>query len=416
MEQSIALLSFVIRVGNHFSLDGQPFYVNGWNSYWFMVNAADASTRSRVDDVLAAGASLGLTVCRTWAFNDGTWQALQVSPGNYDENVFQALDYVIYKAQSNGVRLLLSLVNNWQDFGGRAKYITWAQAAGENVTSEDDFYTNAVCRQFYKDHVKAILTRVNTFTQVEYLNDGTIFGWELINEPECSSDPSGNTLQAWIEEMATYVKSLDNNHLLTVGVEGFYASNSKGTSSSNPNSYSGTLGTDFVLNHQASGIDFATAHAYPDSWLSTQNVEDYQTFFQSWVDAHIEDAETILGMPVLFTEFGLSSTKPNYTTTDRDAFYKIVFDKIYASAQINGAGAGALLWQFLHTAMTSWDDGYGIYPFECSSITELIQEQSSRLQTSFEPSCCWPQDNNTSSPHRHSITKIFKGVFTHIFK
>ena len=72
--------------------------------------------------------------------------------------------------------------------------------------------------------------------------------------------------QAWIEEMATYVKSIDNNHLLTVGVEGFYASNSKGTSSSNPNSYSGTLGTDFVLNHQASGIDFATAHAYPDSW------------------------------------------------------------------------------------------------------------------------------------------------------
>lgn len=89
MEQSIALLSFVIRVGSHFSLDGQPFYVNGWNSYWFMVNAADESTRSRVDDALAAGASLGLTVCRTWAFNDGTWQALQVSPGNYDEKVFQ---------------------------------------------------------------------------------------------------------------------------------------------------------------------------------------------------------------------------------------------------------------------------------------------------------------------------------------
>lgn len=150
--------------------------------------------------------------------------------------------------------------------------------------------------------------------------------------------------------------------------------------------------------------------------LSTQNVEDYQTFFQSWVDAHIQDAETILGMPVLFTEFGLSSKKPGFTTTGRDSFYKIVYDKIYESAQINGAGAGALLWQFLPPTMTNWDDGYGIYPFECSSITELIQEQSSRLQMSFEPSCCLPQDNTTSSPHRHSITKIFKGVFTHIFK
>jgi mannan endo-1,4-beta-mannosidase len=47
----------------------------------------------------------------------------------------------------------------------------------------------------YPINWQAILTRVNTFTQVEYLNDGTIFGWELINEPECSSDPSGNTLQ-----------------------------------------------------------------------------------------------------------------------------------------------------------------------------------------------------------------------------
>ena len=66
--------------------------------------------------------------------------------------------------------------------------------------------------------------------------------------------------------MAMYVKSIDNNHLWIVGVEGFYASKSKRTSSLNPNSYSRTLGTDFVLNHQASGIDFATAHAYPDSW------------------------------------------------------------------------------------------------------------------------------------------------------
>jgi len=38
--------------------------------------------------VMMAAAALGLTVCRTWAFNDATYQALQISPGNYDENVF----------------------------------------------------------------------------------------------------------------------------------------------------------------------------------------------------------------------------------------------------------------------------------------------------------------------------------------
>lgn len=81
---------FVTRVGHQLMLEnGQALYVNGWNSYWLMVTASDGNTRSRVDAVLRDGAALGLTVCRTWAFNDDTYQALQKSPGVYDEKVFQ---------------------------------------------------------------------------------------------------------------------------------------------------------------------------------------------------------------------------------------------------------------------------------------------------------------------------------------
>jgi hypothetical protein len=82
--------SFVQRSGQQLFLDGAPFYVNGWNSYWLMVQSIDDSTRPRMFAVMMAAAALGLTVCRTWAFNDATYQALQISPGNYDENVFQA--------------------------------------------------------------------------------------------------------------------------------------------------------------------------------------------------------------------------------------------------------------------------------------------------------------------------------------
>jgi mannan endo-1,4-beta-mannosidase len=32
---------------------------------------------------------MGLTVCRSWAFNDGAYNALQVSPGHFDERVFK---------------------------------------------------------------------------------------------------------------------------------------------------------------------------------------------------------------------------------------------------------------------------------------------------------------------------------------
>ena len=67
--------------------------------------------------------------------------------------------------------------------------------------------------------------------------------------------------------MAKYLKSVDNKHLLTVGTEGFYASHSKGSSSSNPPSdYFGNIGTDFIRDHDFPWIDFATAHAYPDAW------------------------------------------------------------------------------------------------------------------------------------------------------
>jgi hypothetical protein len=42
---------------------------------------------------------------------------------------------------------------------------------------------------------QTVLTRRNTITGIEYRNDPTIFAWELINEPRCMSDASGDTLQ-----------------------------------------------------------------------------------------------------------------------------------------------------------------------------------------------------------------------------
>jgi mannan endo-1,4-beta-mannosidase len=83
---------FVGRNGTQFMLDGGPFYINGWNSYWLMDHAVDEYRRPRIRAMLKAGANMGLTVCRTWAFNDGVYNALQISPGQFDERVFQVLE------------------------------------------------------------------------------------------------------------------------------------------------------------------------------------------------------------------------------------------------------------------------------------------------------------------------------------
>lgn len=83
--------SFVKRNGTRFVVDDKAFYVNGWNSYWFMDQAVDLNSRWRVASMLQSGAKMGLTVCRTWAFNDGEYNSLQIAPGRFDERVFQVL-------------------------------------------------------------------------------------------------------------------------------------------------------------------------------------------------------------------------------------------------------------------------------------------------------------------------------------
>jgi mannan endo-1,4-beta-mannosidase len=61
--------------------------------------------------------------------------------------------------------------------------------------------------------------------------------------------------------MASYLKSIDGNHLLEAGLEGFYGESKR---SSNPNGYQ--EGSDFITNNQIPDIDFATVHSYPDQW------------------------------------------------------------------------------------------------------------------------------------------------------
>lgn len=83
---------FVQRNGTHFILNGKPHYVNGFNGYWLMNTASDPSTRSMVmTSTFQQASQHGLNVARTWAFNDGGYRALQISPGSYDENVFRVM-------------------------------------------------------------------------------------------------------------------------------------------------------------------------------------------------------------------------------------------------------------------------------------------------------------------------------------
>ncbi|KAK4368567.1 hypothetical protein RND71_012359 [Anisodus tanguticus] len=372
-------LSFVERNGTQFIVDGKAFYINGWNSYWLMDHAADYTTRPRIGTMLQAGAKMGLTVCRTWAFNDGGYNSLQISPGKFDEKVFRALDHVIAEARRNGIRLILSLVNNLQAYGGKTQYVKWAWEEGVALSSSNDsFFYDPSIRRYFKSYVKTVLTRRNIYTGIEYRDDPTIFAWELINEPRCMTDPSGDTLQDWIEEMSTFVKSIDRKHLLTVGLEGFYGPKSPKRTTSNPESWAADLGSDFVRNSVLSTVDFASVHVYPDHWFKHKNFEQMLKFAAKWMLSHIEDGDRELKKPVLFTEFGLSNDD-DFEPAQRDRFLKMVLEVIYKSAKRNRSGAGSFFWQFLVEKMERFNDEYGIVPWESPSTYRLITEQSCKL-------------------------------------
>ncbi|KAK6116723.1 hypothetical protein DH2020_049543 [Rehmannia glutinosa] len=373
---SLGASGFVQTRGTQFVLNDTPFLFNGFNAYWMMhVIASQPTERYKVSNVFRESAAAGLTVCRTWAFSDGGDQALQISPGVYDEYVFQALDFVVSEAAKYKVRLILSLSNNYQDFGGRPQYVNWARTIGVQLSSDDDFYTNEVVKGFYKNHVQIVLTRINTITGVAYKDDPTIMAWELINEPRCQSDYSGNTVNAWVQEMASHVKSIDKKHLLEIGMEGFYGDSIPDRKQYNPGYQ---VGTDFISSNLIKEIDFTTIHAYPDAWLSAQNDDAQMAFMRRWMTSHWTDSRTILKKPMVFTEFGKSNKDPGFSISSRDAFLNSVYNSIYSFARGGGIGGG-LVWQIVGEGMESYSDGYEIVLSESPSTSSIISQQSRQM-------------------------------------
>ncbi|KAK1642760.1 hypothetical protein QYE76_060565 [Lolium multiflorum] len=368
-------------------------YLSGFNAYWLMEMASDPSQRGKVVAAFRQAAAHGLNLARTWAFSDGGDRPLQSSPGVYHEDMFQGLDFVVAEARRHGIYLLLCLTNNFDDFGGKRQYVQWARedvagagagaGGGHNLTSADDFFNSTLVKSYYKNHVKTVLTRVNTVTGVAYRDDPAIFGWELMNEPRCNAEPTGALVQSWVEEMSPYLKTIDGNHLITAGLEGFYGDGSHESKALNP--WSIYYGTNFIATHRAPGIDFATIHLYPDVWLWGTTADQQAAFFRNWTASHVHDTEQHLRMPLLVTEYGKfiweDQEGGENATTRRDRFLGTVLDAIYESASEGGPLVGGAFWQLLldGDGMDALKDGYQIVLPEDERAASIISEHSEKM-------------------------------------
>jgi mannan endo-1,4-beta-mannosidase len=155
----------------------------------------------------------------------------------------------VHAAEKYNIKLVLPFVNNWGDMGGIGAYTA---AFGGNATS---WYTDAKSQAAYRNYIKVIVNR--------YKKSNAIFAWELGNEPRCKRCDT-SVIYKWAKSISEYIKSLDPNHMVTLGDEGWLSPETFDGDGSY--AYGGGEGVDFVKNLEIKTLDYGTFHLYPNSW------------------------------------------------------------------------------------------------------------------------------------------------------
>ncbi|KAL8694581.1 MAG: hypothetical protein Q9218_000763 [Villophora microphyllina] len=283
----------------------------------------------------------GFKVARVWGFgttnNAATetnvyYQALN-STGQYfnsDPNTgIGRLDYAISAAQTYGLKLVLPLLNNFDDLGG---INTYTNVFGGTHAS---FYTNTKSQAAYQNYIKFIVNR--------YKSSTAIFSWELCNEPRCSGCAS-SVITNWATTTSKFIKSLDPNHMVSLGDEGWLQPSFPGGDGSY--AYSGYEGVDFVKNLAIPTIDYGTFHMYPEQWGYNYS------WGNEWITQHNAIGKAA-GKPVVLEEYAAPSA----------ALREQYMPQWQSTVLSQTSVASDSLWQFATTFADGVNpyDGYAVY-------------------------------------------------------
>jgi hypothetical protein len=172
-------------------------------------------------------------------------------------------------------------------------------------------------------------------------------------------------LYNWYREMSAYFKSIDPNHLLTTGEQGYdiYRHQYSDINLFYDGSMfllDGMKGSSYFMNSGLENIDYASYHLYPSNWRISH------TAGKSWIRDHREIAET-LDKPSLLGEFGALNNK--------DLMIEEYFEVLSESSSRSG-----ILWQYVHPELKNYDQ-FGFNEAKDPELFEKISEYILKIKS-----------------------------------
>ena len=348
-----------VKVDNgRFIRDGKPYYFVGTN-FWYgaiLGSEGQGGDRERLVRELDLMKQMGIDNLRILVGSDGergvttkVEPTLQIKPGVYNDTILAGLDYLLMEMGKRQMVAVLYLNNSWEWSGGYGFYLEHAGEGKAPRPNEDGYpaYMNFVGRfsksvkaqQLFYDYVRFILGRTNRYTGVRYVDDPAIMSWQIGNEPRAFAKELLPDFEKWLAETSSLIRSLDVNHLISVGSEGSWGCE---------NDYDS-----YTRICSDRNIDYCNIHLWPYNWSWARQdhlLEDLPQAKQNGWD-YIERHLTIcqrLHKPLVMEEFGYPRDDFKFAlgtpTTARDSLYDYLFSLVVGSAECHGLFAGCNFW------------------------------------------------------------------------
>lgn len=359
-DKSAVNAPFVKTNGTRFEIDGKPYRYLGAN-FWAGMNLGAKNApgdRARLIRELNHMQKLGINNLRIMAITEGPdTEPFRIVPSNNDkgnlkEDLLVGLDFLLAEMKKRDMYAVVCLTNFWPWSGGMAQYARWANAIDSihypmDVKKKQDwnlymretakFYSSTEAMDMFTKAMDQVITRKNTITGINYIQDPTIMSWELCNEPRGINNIS-NYLK-WVDATSTHIRSLDTNHLITTGSEGITGAPEHS-------------GVAFEQVHALKNIDYTCAHIWIQNfgWYDPKNHDVTYPSAQKkafeYFKHHAEISKK-LNKPYVLEEFGIMKDNGDYyyrgTNKNRDQYYTFLFESVYQYAKSDSA-AGANFW------------------------------------------------------------------------